>query len=78
MWELPGPGIEPTSPALAGEFLTTVPPGKSRLLFFFFKLKHFILLLLYGRHYGFYIINVPIVASQLENFVHKSTVDFSK
>ena len=25
---LPDPGIEPTSPALAGGFLTTVPPGK--------------------------------------------------
>ena len=30
MWDLPGPGLEPTSPALAGGFLTTVPPGKSR------------------------------------------------
>ena len=29
MWDLPGPGIEPMSPALAGRFLTTVPPGKS-------------------------------------------------
>ena len=48
------------------------------IIHFNFKLKHFILLLLYGRYYGFYIINVPIVASQLENFVHKSTVDFSK
>ena len=28
MWDLPGPGLEPVSPALAGEFLTTVPPGK--------------------------------------------------
>ena len=28
MWDLPGPGIEPVSPALAGRFLTTVPPGK--------------------------------------------------
>ena len=30
-WDLPDPGIEPphlTSPALAGSFLTTVPPGK--------------------------------------------------
>ena len=26
--DLPDPGIEPTSPALAGGFLTTVPPGK--------------------------------------------------
>ena len=29
MWDLPGPGLEPVSPALAGEFLTTAPPGKS-------------------------------------------------
>ena len=29
MWGLPGPGIEPVSPALVGGFLTTVPPGKS-------------------------------------------------
>ena len=29
MWDLPGPGIEPVSPALAGRFLATVPPGKS-------------------------------------------------
>ena len=28
MWDLPGPGIEPMSPALAGGFLSTVPPGK--------------------------------------------------
>ena len=28
MWGLPGPGLEPVSPALAGGFLTTVPPGK--------------------------------------------------
>ena len=29
MWDLPGPELEPMFPALAGEFLTTVPPGKS-------------------------------------------------
>ena len=26
--DLPDPGIEPTSPALAGRFFTTEPPGK--------------------------------------------------
>ena len=30
MWDLPRPGLEPMSPALAGRFLTTVPPGKPR------------------------------------------------
>ena len=29
VWDLPGPEIEPMSPALAGRFLTTEPPGKS-------------------------------------------------
>ena len=29
MWDTPGPGIKPVSPALAGRFLTTAPPGKS-------------------------------------------------
>ena len=32
MWDLPGPGLEPVSPALAGGFLTTVPPGKPKAL----------------------------------------------
>ena len=33
MWDLPGPGIEPMSPALAGGLLTTAPPGKSPIYF---------------------------------------------
>ena len=28
MWDLPRPGPEPMSPALAGKFSTTAPPGK--------------------------------------------------
>ena len=28
MWDPPRPGLEPVSPALAGGFSTTVPPGK--------------------------------------------------
>ena len=35
MWELPRPGLEPMSPALAGRFSTTVPPGKSQIFYFF-------------------------------------------
>ena len=30
MWDLPGPGLKPVSPALAGGFLTTAPPGKTQ------------------------------------------------
>ena len=32
MWDLPGPGLEPVSPALPGGFLTTVPPGEPHLI----------------------------------------------
>ena len=35
MWDLPGPGLKPMSPALAGRFLTTAPPGKSPNIIFF-------------------------------------------
>ena len=31
MWDLPRPGLEPVSPALAGGFSTTAPPGKPSL-----------------------------------------------
>ena len=34
MWGLPRPGLEPVSPALAGGFLTTAPPGKSPVIQF--------------------------------------------
>ena len=34
MWNLPGPGIESVSPALAGVFFTNGPPGKSLALLF--------------------------------------------
>ena len=30
MWDLPRPGLEPVSPALAGRFSTTAPLGKPR------------------------------------------------
>ena len=34
MWDLPRPGLKPTSPALAGRLSTTAPPGKP---FFYFN-----------------------------------------
>ena len=34
MWDLRGPGLEPVCPALAGGFLTTVPPGKPCIVSF--------------------------------------------
>ena len=33
MWDLPRPGLEPVSPALAGRFSTTASPGKPWKLF---------------------------------------------
>ena len=36
MWDPPSPGIELTSPALAGGFLTTEPPGKCPIASFLF------------------------------------------
>ena len=35
MWDLPGPGREPVSPALAGRFSTTAPPGEPHLCCFY-------------------------------------------
>ena len=32
MWDLPGPGPELVSPALAGGFLATAPPGKPSII----------------------------------------------
>ena len=53
--DLPNPGIEPVSPALAGKFFTTAPPGKPYVVFgemliyifrpFFFFLLDFLFLL---------------------------------
>ena len=34
MWDLPRAGLEPVSPASAGGFLTTAPPGKPYRYFF--------------------------------------------
>ena len=31
MWDLPGSGVKPVSPALAGRFFTTEPPGKPQV-----------------------------------------------
>ena len=38
VWNPPGPGMEPVSPALQGRFLTTVPPGTSLYFIIYFCL----------------------------------------
>ena len=40
MWDLPRPGLEPTSPAWAGRLSTTVPPGKPGLFVCFLILSY--------------------------------------
>ena len=35
MWGLPGPGLEPVSPALAGRLSTAAPPGKPEHRYFY-------------------------------------------
>ena len=37
MWDLPRPGLEPVSPALAGRFSTTAPPGKPPTMSWFLE-----------------------------------------
>ena len=37
MWDLPRPGLEPVSPALAGRLSTTAPPGKPFFSFLYWK-----------------------------------------
>ena len=51
MWDLPRPGLEPASPALAGRFSTTAPPGKPFLILF--KLPFCLLYKLYSLKYIF-------------------------
>ena len=36
MWDLPGPGLEPVSPALAGGFLTTALPRKPSRYYYYY------------------------------------------
>ena len=40
MWDLPRPGLEPASPALAGRFSPTAPPGSPRISSLMFPFLH--------------------------------------
>ena len=71
MWDLPGPGLEPMSPALAGGFLTTVPPGKSELIVVLTGISFIIS----DVEYLFTCLLV-ICVSSLDNFLFKSFVPF--
>ena len=45
-WDLPRPGLEPVSPALAGRFSTTAPPGKPQQILLYAIISTFIFTLL--------------------------------
>ena len=53
MWYLPRPGLEPVSPALAGRFSTTAPPGKPQPLILFLKIVGKVYHVLFGLLYSF-------------------------
>ena len=40
MWDLPRPGLEPVSPALAGRLSTIAPPGKPNKIFWEREINH--------------------------------------
>ena len=50
MWDLPGSGIEPVPPAMAGEFFTAEPPGKPDLFFFNVEFQANFFTLLFHPH----------------------------
>ena len=52
MWDLPGPGLEPVSPALTGGFLTTVPPGKPSAVVVFLTIFTQLILIFLGLEVG--------------------------
>ena len=45
MWDLPGPGIKPMSPALIGGFFIVEPPGKACNFIFSFSVLTYILVM---------------------------------
>ena len=65
MWDLPRPGLEPVSPALAGRFSTTAPPGKppSREFLISFFVLFFIVCLFFSSSRSLF--NVSYIFSVL-------------
>ena len=64
MWDLPRPGLEPVSPALAGRFSTTAPPGKPLLIvLFYFTLDLLCLHILHMQSNLIYIMNCFSITS---------------
>ena len=68
MWDPPRPGLEPVSPALAGRFPTTAPPGKPSCFIFIFSYFSFSL---------FFIASHISVFSVCGNFLSLWGISFS-
>ena len=60
IWDLPGPGLKPVSPALAGGFLTPVPPEKPK------GMKVF--LTLFKSKFGWHEANFPCCLLHFQTF----------
>ena len=72
MWDPPRPGLEPMSPALAGRFSTTAPPGKPGTDTFedsLVILTNLNILLLYNPTITF----LDIYPKELKTYVHTKT-----
>ena len=66
MWDLSRPGIKPVSPALAGRFLMTVPPGKSPCLVIFDWMLVVVNFTLLGARYFFIPTNILEICSGMQ------------
>ena len=53
MWDIPRPGLKPMSPALAGRFSTTAPPGKPLLYSYNLFFEEIVVFILYSLQSGF-------------------------
>ena len=80
MWDLPRPGLEPVSPALAGRFSTTAPPGKP---LFVFNLYFIEVTLVYNiiqvscikTLYFYFCIHYSVLTTKNLVSIHRHTVD---
>ena len=59
MWDLPRPGLEPVSPALAGRLSTTAPPGKPSHMQFKYDIFSLALSIGVNRSVSYFILSSP-------------------
>ena len=69
MWDLPRPGLEPVSPALAGGFSTTAPPGKPQDTFLSERCK-------WRRMPTGCIVCIVFLLNKKKKFIHISKKDY--